>query len=102
MIRNHTIRNRDPRFFNIFLVLFFLFFGLWTAELLNFNLKIGFLIKNCIYGQLEMSRILNFDPKIRKFKTLAPKNTISYHTSPPYKNLNDLKILVKKMGSPGE
>ena len=31
-----------------------------------------------------MSRILNFDPKIRKFKTLAPKNTVSYHTSPPY------------------
>ena len=67
----------------MFLVLFFLCFGLWTAELLNFNLKIGFLIKNCIYGQLEMSRILNSDPKIRNVQTLVLKNAISYRMSPP-------------------
>ena len=38
-----------------------------------------------------MSRISNFDPKIRNFKTLAPKNTISYHTSPPYSRLEESK-----------
>ena len=70
--------------FEMFLVLFFLFFGLWTAELLNFDLKIGFLIKNCIYGQLEMSRILDSDPKIRNFQTLGPNNAVSYRMSPPY------------------
>ena len=48
-------------------------FDLWTPELNNLDLKIGFLIQNCIYRQLE----------IRKIQTLAPKHAISYHMSPP-------------------
>ena len=48
-------------------------FDLWTPELSNFDLKIGFLVQNCIYSQLEL----------RKFQTLAAKNAISYHMSPP-------------------
>ena len=43
---------------------FFLFFGLWTLELLNFDLRIGFLVNNCIFGQLETSRIQQVDPKM--------------------------------------
>ena len=31
-----------------------------------------------------MSRVLDFDPRIRNVQTLIPKNAISYHTSPPY------------------
>ena len=42
---------------------FFLFVGLWTPDFLIFDLKIGFLIKNCVYRQLEMSRIPNVDEK---------------------------------------
>ena len=48
-------------------------FDLWTLESSNFDLKIGFLGQNCVYNQLEL----------RKFQTLAPKNAISYRTSPP-------------------
>ena len=33
--------------------------------------------------KLEMSRVFDFDPEIRNVQTLVPKNTISYHTSPP-------------------
>ena len=36
----------------------------WLYNLLIFNLKIGFLVKNCIHRQLEMSRTPNFDPKM--------------------------------------
>jgi hypothetical protein len=38
-------------------------FDLWTLELNNLDLKIGFLVQNCTYNQLE----------IRKIQTLAPK-----------------------------
>ena len=30
-----------------------------------------------------MSRVLDFDPKIRNVQTLVPKNAISYCMSPP-------------------
>ena len=89
MIRNLTIRNRDTR------RLIVLNFPLRVKEPVNSDCRVGFLVKNCIYiyiyicmyiyiySQLDMSRILDVDQKIRNFKTLAPKNTISYHTSPP-------------------
>ena len=77
-MRNFTIRNRDSH------RLIFLNFLLRVKELVDSDCRFGFCMKNCIYSQLDMSRILEFDQKIRNFKTLAPKNTISYHTSPPY------------------
>ena len=39
----------------------FLIFALWTLDFLIFVLKIGFLIKSCLYRQLETSRIPDFD-----------------------------------------
>ena len=33
--------------------------GPWAPELFMFYLTIGFLVKNCIFCQLEMSRIPN-------------------------------------------
>ena len=77
MIRNFTIRNRDSR------RLVFLNFLLWVKELVNSDCRFGFLVKNCIYSQLDMSRIPKFDQKIRNSQTLAPKSAISYPTSPP-------------------
>ena len=71
MIRNLTIRNRDPR------RLVFLNFLLRVKELVDSDCRFGFCMKNCIYGQLDMSRILDFDPKIRNVQTLAPKHAIS-------------------------
>ena len=44
----------------------FLIFALWTLDFLIFDLKIGFLIKNCIYRQLDMSRIPYGDKKNNK------------------------------------
>ena len=41
-------------------------FGPWTLDLPIVDLKIGFLVENCIYGQLEMSRIPKFGPKMVK------------------------------------
>ena len=38
-------------------------FGLWASELLIFDLKIGFLVKNYVYKQLGMSGILHFEEK---------------------------------------
>ena len=49
------------RKFDFFPISFFLYFALWTPDFLMFDMKIGFLIKNCVYRQLEMSRIQNFD-----------------------------------------
>ena len=45
---------------------FFLVFGLRTPELGIFDLKFGFLVKNCMRCLLEMSRIpkLNENPKL--------------------------------------
>ena len=77
-MRNLTIRNRDSH------RSIFLNFLLRVKELLNSDRRFGFCMKNCIYGQLEMSRILNFVRKIRNAQTLVPKNTISYRMSPPY------------------
>ena len=48
-------------------------FDLWMPESSNLDLKIGFLIQNCVYSQLE----------VRKIQTLAPRNAISYRKSPP-------------------
>ena len=39
-------------------------FPSWTQTLLIFDLNIGFLIKNSVYRQQEMSRIPNFDEKL--------------------------------------
>ena len=61
----------------------FLHFLLWVKELVKSDFRFGFLVKNCIYSHLGMSRIENFDPKIRNSQTLATKNEISYHMSPP-------------------
>ena len=85
MIRNFTIRNRDSR------RLVFLSFLLWVKELVNSDCRFGFLVKNCIYSQLDMSRIPKFDPKIRNSQTLTPKSAISYHTSPPQCPLRSLE-----------
>ena len=46
-------------------------FGLWTPELLMFDPKIGFLIENCIYSQLEISRIRKFDENTSKINFLG-------------------------------
>ena len=62
MIRNLTIRNRDSR------RLVFLNFLLWVKELVNSDCRFGFLVKNCIYSQLDMSRIPKFDPKMTSEK----------------------------------
>ena len=78
MIRNVTIRNRDSH------RSIFLNFLLRVKDLVNSDCRFGFLVKNCIYSRLEMSRILNSEPKIRNFQTLVPKNAISYRMSPPY------------------
>ena len=59
MIRNLMIRNRDSR------RLKFLNFRPWVKELVNSDCRFGFLVKNCIYSQLNMSRIPKFGPKIR-------------------------------------
>ena len=48
------------------------------------DLSFGFLANNCIYSQLDMSRIRKFGEKIRNSQTLAPKSAISYRMSPPY------------------
>ena len=78
MIRHFTIRNRDSR------RLVFLNFLLRVKELVNSDCRFGFLVKNCVYSQLDVLRILEFGQKIRNSKTLAQKNAISYHMSPPY------------------
>ena len=58
IIRNFTIRNRDSR------RLVFLNFLLWVKELVNSDCRFGFLVKNCIYSQLDMSRIPKFGQKM--------------------------------------
>ena len=62
-------------------------FDLRTPKLTNFDRKIGFLVQNCIYSQLE----------IRKFQTLARKNAISYHMSPPYVRGHNLEKKSEKV-----
>ena len=44
----------------------FLVLGPWASKLLTFDLKIGFLVKNCICCQLEMPGIPNLGQKIMK------------------------------------
>ena len=77
-VRNFMIRNRDSH------RLIFLIFLLRVKELVNSDCRFGFCMKNWLHSQLEMSRVLDFDPKIRNVQTLVPKNAISYHTSPAY------------------
>ncbi len=77
MIRNFTIRNRDSR------RLVFLNFLLWVKELVNSDCRFGFLLKNCIYRQLDMSRIRNFGQKHKKFPGSRSESAISYRMSPP-------------------
>ncbi len=77
MIRNFTIRNPDSHRF------VFLNFLLRVKKLVNSEFRLALCMKNCIYGQLEMSRILDFDPKIRNVQTLVPTNVSSYRMSPP-------------------
>ena len=76
--RNFRRRNRDSR------RRVFLKFLCRVKELVNSDCRFGFLVKSCIYSQLDTSRIQKFDPKIRNFQTLGPKNSISYRMSPPY------------------
>ena len=49
-----------------------------------------------------MSRILNFDEKIRNFKTLTQKNVISYPTSPPYLQFDRLSYTSTTGQKPGQ
>ena len=58
MIRNLTIRNRDSR------RLVFLNFLLRVKDLVNSDCRFGFLVKNCIYSQLDMSRIPKYAQKL--------------------------------------
>ena len=77
MIRNLTIRNRDSR------RLIFLNFLLWVKDLVNSDCRFGFYMKNCIYSQLDMSRILNFGQKINLPDSRTEKyNLLSYDPSP--------------------
>ena len=46
-----------PEIFEIVRGSVFLHFGLWTSDLPIFDLKIGFLVENCIYGQAGVSKI---------------------------------------------
>ena len=46
----------------------FLNFRPWVKELANSVCRFGFLVKNSICSQLDMSRIQKFDPKIRNFR----------------------------------
>ena len=62
-----TVLQERPAKKNICLRLFFLIFGLWTPDLLIFDLKIGFLVKNCIYRPLERSGIPKSDQNMMKF-----------------------------------
>ena len=88
IIRNLTIRNRDSH------RLIFLSCFLRVKELVNSDYRFGFCMKNCIYSKLEMSRILNCEPKIRNVQTLAPKHANSYHMYPPY---SDNKTRLKSL-----
>ena len=50
----------------IFRRLFFLNFAPWTPDLLIFDLKFGFYIKNPAQNRLETLKIQNLDPKMSK------------------------------------
>ena len=62
-------------------------FGPWAPELLMFDLKIGFLVKNCICCQLEMSRIPTFGQAImtcmRKYDILEHEVWVNHLFKPP-------------------
>ena len=60
----------------------FLNFLLRVKESVNSDCRFGLCMKNCVYSQLEMSRVIDFDPTIRNVQTLVPKHA-TYHTSPP-------------------
>ena len=48
-------------------------FSFWKLELLIFDPNIGFLVKSCIFCQLEMSRILKFGSHMMKFMLQTQK-----------------------------
>ena len=77
ILRVFTIRKRDSHRLTV------LNFIVRVKELVNSDCRFGFCMNNCIYSQLEMSRVLDFDAKITNVQTLVPKPAISYHTSPP-------------------
>ena len=51
----------------ILLISFFLIFPFWLPKFVIFDLKIEFLVKNCIYSQFPRSRILRLSQKMRKY-----------------------------------
>ena len=69
-MRTFYDKNRDYR------NLFFLMFFLWVKDL---ECRFGFLLKNLIHSQLEMSKIPKFVSKKRNSQTLGQKSLTSYH-----------------------
>ena len=61
----------------------FLYFLLWVKDLVIFELRFGFLMKNCIYGRLDMSRIPKFDRKMSPPKKGKKKVRHRYKDSKP-------------------
>ena len=59
-------------------------FGLWMPELFDFDPKIGFLVKNCIFSRLELF-FLCFSPSFLVFlfggpsRTRVPRTRENYH-----------------------
>ena len=84
-------KTKDEQKSKMLTILSFLFFGLWTPESSNFDLKFGFLVNNCIFCQLDMSRIPKFGPQMVyfQFPKLKSKNDISRR--PLYFQPNDLR-----------
>ena len=77
--RKFLIKQQDPRNTHVqlltqkqmekiktLLISCFLIFHIYLSKLAIFNLKFGFLVKNCVYRQLGMSRIIKFDEKQQK------------------------------------
>ena len=54
--------------FSIFSEFVFPMFSLLAVNLAIFDLKFGFLVKNCIYSHLDMSRIPEFDQNMTPAK----------------------------------
>ena len=54
----------------VVLISFFLIFPDKLSKSDIFELKIGFLMKNCVFWQLEWSRIVKFCQNMKKFSTV--------------------------------
>ena len=63
---DNLIKNKNPIKQIRFKKKVFLIFPLWTPDLLIFDLKIGFLVKNCIYSQFFRSGSLRPGQNMRK------------------------------------